>query len=98
MSRPDHPWEVRRCSRTGLFYVAGILPERHVQPGQFWLSSSGHVVRVTGLDRDMVHYTRREKRGSDPRPEEKHWQKDNFSFQCRYALVVPTNELPRGLR
>lgn len=59
--------------------LGGILPKGAVRVGQRWLSSAGHVVKVTEIEDDWVTYT------GDKQPVH---TKDNFSFQCKYSLIL----------
>lgn len=67
-----------------------ILPKNKIKHGQLWAAADGtdHVVRINGVRDDWVGYN---------------WggsynEKDVFSFQCRYCLVLPTNEIPKDLK
>jgi hypothetical protein len=59
--------------------LGDILPKRAVRVGQRWLSSAGNVVEVIAIDDDWVTYV------GDKQPLH---TKDNFSFQCKYSLIL----------
>jgi len=73
----------------------GILPKDKVRVGQLWAPADGGLstVEVLAVDseRSEVTYKWLE------RPDLNTWSKDNFNFQCRYCLVVPTPEIPEEL-
>ena len=66
----------------------GIIPRDMVKAGQEWAPADGgnYTVNVTAVSDDCVHYT-----WGDGKTQH---QKDNFAFQCRYCLVLPSPELP----
>ena len=70
-----------RVERSGEYWVllGGILPAGVVRVGQRWLSSSGHAVEVVGVYDDWITYTW---------DQQHEWDKDNFSFQCKYSLIL----------
>lgn len=74
----------------------GILPKDKVRVGQVWAPADGgtSTVEITGVDSVLheVTYKWRE------RPDLQSWTKDNFNFQCRYCLVVPTPDVPEELK
>lgn len=65
-----------------------ILPTEKIEVGQVWMNSSGGLVTVEDVDQfGVVRYS---------------WQgdmneKDSFSFQCRYSLVLNGPEIPEEL-
>jgi hypothetical protein len=67
----------------------GIIPRDAVKVGQRWAPASGgnYEVEVVSAG-EWVRYTWTEAGGS------KSHEKDNFSFQCRYCLVLDTPEVP----
>lgn len=68
-----------------------ILPVEAIKVGQEWYSGSGAVTVTDVHDDGWVAYSWLE------RGETKTWVKDQFSFQCRYCLVLPTSEIPKEL-
>lgn len=85
----------KQCSTNGHTFIVGhIFPGQSIQAGSRWISSSNNIVTVD----KVVSYP-----ASDH--EDKHWyvvhysweengerrthDKDAFSFQCRYCLIVP---------
>jgi len=71
-----------RVERSGKHWVllGGILPAGVVRIGQQWLSSSGHAVEVVDVDEQgWVTYV------GEIQPLH---TKDNFSFQCKYSLIL----------
>lgn len=76
-----------RVERKGEHWLllGGILPKDAVRIGQRWLSSDGHEVEVLAVDDQWwVTY------GwvSCASGEQHEWDKDNFSFQCKYSLIL----------
>ena len=70
-----------------------ILPVEAIKVGQEWASASGtnHIVRVAGVEEGWVHYAWMQ---------DGDWtfsEKDSFSFQGRYCLVLPSSEIPKEL-
>ena len=65
----------------------GIIPKDEVKTGQVWQGSRGIVVTVVSSG-DWVKY--KWKVGEKTY----YHEKDNFSFQCRYCLVLKGNQLP----
>ena len=59
-----------------MFPVSGIVP------GQKWQSSSGNIVTVQAVKGDWVEYAWTTGEGHMEH------EKDSFSFQCRYCLIV----------
>lgn len=74
----DQTFEVA-CVGSHWLLLGGILPKGAVRVGQRWLSSTGHVVEVTNIDDDWVTYV------GNKQPVH---TKDNFSFQCKYSLIL----------
>lgn len=71
-----------------------ILPKQHIKHGQEWAAASGSnsVVKINAVRDDWVGYNWKEKGVV------KYHEKDVFSFQCRYCLVLPTAEIPKELK
>lgn len=68
-----------------------ILPLERLKVGQVWAAGSG-TVTIVGIDRDWITYEWEEQG-------KKVWhQKDCFSFQCRYCLVLDSNKIPEHLK
>lgn len=69
----------------------GVIPAEDVEVGQIWSPADGsnRSVRVEAVTRDFVTYSWKEGDSF------KEHSKLNFAFQCRYCLVLPTNEVPR---
>jgi hypothetical protein len=70
----------------------GIIPKRDVKIGQKWFASETSTpVTVTQItdDNEWVTYE------SSIQPSH---EKDNFSFQCRYCLVLESAEVPLEYR
>ena len=64
-----------------------IYPASELKSGQRWQSSSGHVVTIQSIvNLDWVRYVWEENGAT------RHTEKDSFSFQCRYCLIVPDVE------
>jgi len=64
-----------------------IYDASEIKPDQMWQGSSGHVVTVNSVNsHGVVSYSWTEN------GEQKCHQKDSFSFQCRYCLVVSENK------
>ena len=61
-----------------------IYPVSEIKLGSRWAGSSGHEVTVIKIENDWVTYVWRE--GEDQH-KVRH-EKDSFSFQCRYCLIV----------
>jgi hypothetical protein len=61
-----------------------IYPVNEIVLGSKWMGSSGGIVTVIKIENDQVTYTWRE--GEDQK-KVRH-DKDSFSFQCRYCLIV----------
>ena len=63
------------------------LKLEQLAPGQLWAAASGadHSVHIVSIDGELVRYEWKE--GTEVRQHEK----DAFSFQCRYCLVVAEN-------
>ena len=59
-----------------------IMPARYILPGQLWMSSSNNIVEVVYCDNDHVCYCWNEN------GETRYHDKDVFSFQCRYCLII----------
>lgn len=65
-----------------------ILPAEKIEVGQVWMNSNGGLVTIEEVDQfGVVRYS---------------WQggmneKDSFSFQCRYSLVLNGPEIPEEL-
>lgn len=60
-----------------------ILPAQKIKSGQQWMGSSGLIVTVNCVDEfGWVHYNWIEN------GELVEHQKDSFSFQCRYSVIV----------
>lgn len=68
-----------------------ILPLEKLKVGQVWASLSGTVTIVV-IEDDWIVYEW-EEGGRKVRHE-----KDCFSFQCRYCLVLDFNEIPEHLK
>ena len=69
--------------------AGGIIPAHILAAGQTWAAASGadHAVTITKIEDDWVTY-------KDGLSEH---EKDVFSFQCRYCLVVAEPKLPKEL-
>lgn len=68
-----------------------ILPTDKIEVGQTWAAGSG-TVQVTDVDQfGWVRYCWEE------RGETRFHEKESFSFQCRYFLVLPSAEIPEKL-
>jgi hypothetical protein len=69
----------------------GILPNESITVGQVWAPAAGakSTVTIVEKDDDWVTY--------EGTTQSKN-TKDVFSFQCRYCLVLPTNEIPGNLK
>lgn len=88
------PFRIETNTHGHHFIAGGILPERMMKPGQRWVAADGsnHVVTIFDIREGCVAYKFRD------RFDQLTWnEKDNFSFQCRYCLVVDTPELPPEL-
>jgi len=59
-----------------------IYPTDELKPGQNWLGSSNHMVTIDSITDDWVTYSWYEDGVL------KTHEKDAFSFQCRYCLIV----------
>lgn len=70
-----------------------ILPTSRIKHGQTWAAADGsdHTVFISGVRDNWVCYTWRE------HDSPKYHEKEAFAFQCRYCLVLPTNEIPKEL-
>lgn len=70
-----------------------ILPVSQIKHGQEWAPASGdnYTVKVSAVRGDWVGYTWIE--NGQP----VYHEKEAFAFQCRYCLVLPTNEIPKEL-
>jgi hypothetical protein len=76
----------------GRYLLCGaILPSEKVTVGQVWAPASGgnYTISVTKREADRVTYE------GVSQPEH---SKDAFAFQCRYCLVLETNQIPLNLR
>lgn len=70
----------------------GILPPEKIEPGQVWQGSSGATVTVDKVEkRGELHWVTYHWFSDD---EFRDHDKDSFSFQCRYCLVLPNENLP----
>jgi hypothetical protein len=88
----------KRCSTTGHTFIVGhIFPGQSIQAGSRWISSSNNIVTVDKVvsypasdheDQNWyhVHYSWEEN------GERKTHEKDSFSFQCRYCLLVDSED------
>ena len=84
----------KRCSVNGHTFIVGhIFPGQSIKEGTRWISSSNSIVTVDKVvsypasDHEnkhsyIVHYSWEEN------GERKSHDKDSFSFQCRYCLIV----------
>lgn len=70
------------------------LREDQIKPGQLWASADGgdKVVRVEGIEGGWVDYSWMDGGRIVAR------EKDCFSFQCRYCLVLDTATIPKELK
>lgn len=73
----------------------GILNRKHLEIGQLWASADGsnrtvEIIAVT--PGDWVTY-----QWNNPDGTTTEHRKQAFAFQCRYCLVLPTNEVPGEL-
>lgn len=76
----------------GRFLLCGhILHNDQVNVGQVWAPASGGNSTVTIIEKDKNWIT------YEGAIQAKN-TKDVFSFQCRYCLVLPTNEIPENLK
>lgn len=73
-----------------LILCGGIIHPSFIQPNQEWMSSSGHSVFVDSVTSDE-HEVRVLYSWSE-RGELKSHEKDHFSFQCRYCLVLESED------
>lgn len=65
------------------FVCGHIFPVNELESGQKWCDASGRFhVTIDKIEDNWVQYSWDENR------EKKTHQKDSFSFQCRYFLVV----------
>ena len=62
---------------------AHIFPVEGIKLGSDWMGSGGEIVTVIKIKDDWITYTWR---GADE-VKVRH-EKDSFSFQCRYCLIV----------
>ena len=71
-----------------------ILPKHKIKNGQKWAaaSGSGNTVLVVGVRDDWVCYSWKENGKIE------YHEKDVFSFQCRYCLVLSTAKIPKKFR
>lgn len=71
----------------------GIISADQVKPGQVWAAADGsdRTVLVEGGDA-LIEYSWM---GNG---EKKTHIKSNFGFQCRYCLVLESNEIPEELK
>jgi hypothetical protein len=84
---------VRSEYHNGRWILCGhILPKEQIKPGQEWMSSGNLVVTVSAVRGDWVGYTWKENGKTC------YHEKDAFSFQCRYCLVLPSMDIPEELR
>lgn len=88
----DHflpPVRMRVEWRHGHHILCGVvLPANKLKPGQVWVAG-GLPVTIISVDHNgWVTYEG---------VAQQRWEKDAFSFQCRYCLVVPTNKIPEEL-
>lgn len=65
----------------------GIFPAEEIKEGQRWQGSSGHAVTVESVNAHSVYYSWIE-RGTKMTQDKAH-----FAFQCRYCLILPSNQL-----
>jgi hypothetical protein len=67
-----------------------ILPNSKIKLGQQWAAADGsdHVVKINAVKGEWVGYNW----GGSPT---KYHEKTVFAFQCRYCLVVSSNEIPK---
>lgn len=75
----------------GRYLLCGnIIPKKEVRPGQTWAPADGsnRTVTVDNADDEWVDYSWTEDGVT------KTHMKLNFSFQCRYCLVLDKPELP----
>jgi hypothetical protein len=71
-----------------------ILAHDEIQVGQTWAAADGgnYTVQVLDVDRfGWVRYSWTEG------VEERSHEKESFAFQCRYCLVLPSNQIPKEL-
>jgi hypothetical protein len=82
----------KQCSTTGHTFIVGhIFPGQSIQAGSRWISSGNSIVTVDKVvsyptihnNQYHVHYSWEEN------GERRTHDKDAFSFQCRYCLIVP---------
>lgn len=68
----------------------GIIPKERITKGQLWARADGSagLVMIDEVIGDDVKYKWLEKE------EWKYHTKDSFSFQCRYCLLLNSEELP----
>lgn len=70
----------------GMILALGcILPWTEIKVGQMWVSVAGPPVRVTSVTEHEVRYEWFTPKDAE---EPKAWDKDPFSFQARYSLVL----------
>lgn len=71
----------------------GPIPERMIKNGQVWAAASGSgiEVKISAVRDGWVGYTWREN------DKAQYHEKDSFSFQCRYCLVLDTPDVPDEL-
>ena len=63
----------------------GIIPVDRVLTGQLWIADN-NIVRIIDVEDGFITY--------ESIVNQKTNIKDSFSFQCRYCLILPFNELP----
>lgn len=77
--------------RTEFIRGCGVILNRHeLATGQIWAAADGsnHTVRIKAVDKGWVSYTWE--------PNGRH-EKDWFSSQCRYCLVLESADIPKEL-
>lgn len=70
-----------------------ILPISQILPNQQWAAASGNdrTVTIASVTGNWIEYSWNESTGV------KWHEKDAFSFQCRYCLILPSAEIPEAL-
>jgi hypothetical protein len=71
-----------------------ILPANKIEVGQVWAPTSGGNHTVTVFDVDQFGWVRYSWLDGG---KEISNEKEAFAFQCRYCLVLPTEQIPEEL-
>ena len=70
--------------------VGAILPVEKIAPGQVWARADGAPGKVVidEIENEYMVFYRSIETGAE-------YKKDWFNFQCRYCLVLKSNEIPK---